>query len=42
MGSVIVGEFEVLQNLFILDLSSEIESPKSIFDETVVSAPGLL
>lgn len=30
--NVVVGEFEVTQNLFVLDLSEEIESRKSIFD----------
>src|SRR5262249_49317433 len=30
--NVIVGEFEVLKKLFILDLTEEVESPRSIFD----------
>lgn len=34
--NVVVGEFEVIQTLFVLDLSQEIESRKSIFDPEYV------
>ena len=34
--NVVVGEFEIIQNLFVLDLSTEIESRKSIFDPDYV------